>query len=326
MRKCWRIPLKAVDWKDENFRSSLQRDIEPLRGSIRAVGVISPLRVQPWGNGFRIISGFLRCQACVSEGMTEVDAEIRNEEGSDEMFLLEALHENRFTRGFTWAERAWVLNRVTKEWGKPRSWALEWLMPALDLPSTPRVLEHHLRVATLSESILRALTRHGCSLANGLRLTHWPAGDHGAVITLLERLHLGENLLRECLETIREISLREGVSPAVILERPECREILEDPQRDRPRRTQDFRAYLRRKRYPMLVSMEDAFHKARAQLGLVQKQSIQASPFFEEEGVKVSFRARSPLEFKDLARNLWKASRKEEALDSLFRATEQVPE
>jgi hypothetical protein len=301
----------------------MERDLEPLTVSIRSVGVITTPRFQSTNRGYRIISGFMRCQACRSLGIEHVDGEVSGSEVSDETLLLESLHENRFTRGFTWAERAWVLDRVVNSWGKSGQWAIEHVMPALELQQTTRSLQEHLKLSGVAESVQRALVNYGCSMANAQRLSSWPPEDQYALLSILEPLHLGENVLRECIVLLREICLRDGISLAAFLNEPECWEILNDSERDRPQRTRDFRFYLRRKRYPTLVAMEEAFREARRQLRFTPGLSVQHGEYFEEEGIRVSFRARNPEEFVQFCSGLWDASREREKIEALFRAEEE---
>jgi ParB family chromosome partitioning protein len=319
------IPMKLLDLEDETFRSSLQRQLEPLRGSIRLVGLLCPVRVQPQRGRFRVVSGFLRAEIVRSEGKEDLLVVKCDGEKSDEVLILETLHENRFTRGFSWAERAWVLGRIVQGWGKPRRWVIERVMPALDLHPAPRVLEEHLKVDVIAGAVKKAAIRSGCSMANALRIAQWSIPDQEALIPLFERLHLGENLLRECLERVVEIALREGVTPASFLSGEECRGVLENPKRDRPERTGDFRDYLRKKRYPTLFCMENAFRKAKARLAIPPKLSVEASSFFEETGIHVSFRARTTEEFQLFSEKLWEISRARKDLAALLQATEKPP-
>jgi hypothetical protein len=245
--------------------------------------------------------------------------------GDEKSLLLGALHENRFSRGFTWAERGWVLARICRLWAAERSWVLEQAMPAMGLSPAPRVLEDHLRLENLSDAVTRKLVRMGCSMGNALRLSRWAPPDQEAVAGVIPLLHLGENTLRECLEKIREIGLGERVSPRDLLADSEFQEILGDPDTERPLRTERFRACLNRRRYPGLVAMQGAFHRARSEMNLPREISLQPAPFFETRGVTVSFRARNAREFASLSRRLGKAGEETHKIDTLFRATEESP-
>jgi hypothetical protein len=316
------LPLDALDRRDETFRSSLERDPGPLALSLEAVGLVTPLRVQRRRGGVRLVSGFLRAEALLRLGEKEAVVEEVDGETPEDDLLLAALHENRFTRGFSWAERAWVLERALS--GRPgrKAWALERLLPALGLAPAPKLLEDHLKAATMPSSVRRALIRHGCSLANALRLAAWPSEAQSSLVPVLDRVHLGENVLREVLECAGEIGLREGVSPAEVLTAMAVQDVPEARAADGVQVAERLRGALRRRRYPALAAMEEAFGRARARLGLAGEISVQPSPYFEQAGVRIHFRARTPHAFREAAERLWKAAQRADALEALFRTVD----
>ncbi len=324
-RHCLRIPLEDIDLSDETFRCSYGRDSRALHSSIQAVGVLIPPRVQSLDSRWRIVSGFLRVEACRGRSVKDIDVEVVKQESPEDMLFLETLHENRFTRGFNWAEQAWVLDRLMGTWGWSRAQIMDRAMPVLGLQPAPKVLEALLRVGTIHGPLKREMIRNGCSLANALRISDWSLEDQMAFLPLLDRLHLGENLLREFLELIHEICLRDGISPAQFLKERQATEIIHDELRDRPWRTNSLRSYIRKRRYPSLVSMEEAFHGARSNLCLPRTISVRPSPFFEAKELTVSFRARTPGEMKSLCERLWEACQCEQDLQRLFKAMDAVP-
>jgi len=242
--------------------------------------------------------------------------------GGDEALFLQTLHENRFTRGYSWAERSSVLHRLVTLWEMDRPRVVQEAMPALGLAPSPKLLEEHLRAAILAEPVRRALIRNECSLANALRLARWRTEDQMALVPVLDGLHWGESLLRECLGLMWEIGMREGITAWAFLEDPEIAGIMTDPERDPPERTAAFRAILRRRRYPTLVAMEEGFRVAHSRLRLPSGVSLQPIPFFEERGVRVAFRARAPEEFKEFCRKLWCSCEEGSRVDDLFRSTD----
>jgi hypothetical protein len=314
------VPTKDLLPEDQTYRSSLERDPTPLVSSLRRMGVLIPLRLQEAGEGFRIVSGFLRAEAAMELGQDTVPAEVLGTEEPRET-LLAALHENNLTRGFTWPERTWVLERVMKQWDVPRDWILEELLPAMGLPPAPRALEDHLNAASIHPDLRRVLLRHGCSLANALRLGRMQQQDQEFFVALLPSLHLGENLLRECLELLWETSTRDGISPRQILSDAKLLEAMEARGQDRPQRAAVLREHLLRARMPHLSSMQEAFRKARKGLGLPSRISLQHNPFFESPGVTVGFTARTSREFVHISRRLWEASQRSELLAALFHST-----
>ncbi len=315
------VPTRELLIEDLTFRSSLERDSKDLAESMGKVGPLVPLRVQTSPDGLRIVSGFLRAEAALGLGLESLPAELL-EKKEPFSILLACLHENNLTRGFTWAERAWVLERLLYQWEVSRNWILTEVLPAMGLPSSPKSLEEHLRAASIRDDLRRALLRHGCSLANALRFSRLEPCDQQALVELLPSLHLGENLLREVLELLWEIQLRDGLRPSQILSDPKLLQAMDERGQDRPQRTSVLRQHLRKIRMPYLSSMVEAFDQARKALGLPPQVSIQHSEFFESMGVTVRFTAKIPGDFVQIAARLWEASQKEAAMRDLFEATD----
>lgn len=320
MKRSFRdVPTKELLWEDQTYRSSLERDTIALARSLDKVGILVPLRLQSTSGGLRVVSGFLRAQAALSLGWESLPAEVL-EPGEPMPILLASLHENNLTRGFTWAEQAWVLERVLGKWGAHRDLILEEFLPAMGLPPSPKILEEYLKVSSIRDDLRRALVRQGCSMANALRLSRMESQDQETFVALLPSLHLGENLLREFLELLWEIQIRDRILPREILSDPELLRAMEARGKDRPQRTDVLRRHLLRIRMPNLSSMEEAFHKAKGALGLPSAVSIQHSGFFESLGVTVRFTAKTPNDFIEMSRRLWEASQKGDILETLFQA------
>lgn len=313
------VPTKDLLWKDQTYRSSLDRESVPLARSFGKVGILVPLRLQAAQEGLRVVSGFLRAEAAASLGWETLPGELL-EPGDPLRTLLASLHENNFTRGFTWAERTWVLERVIQNWDAPRDWILGELLPAMGLPPSPKILEEHLKTSSIREDLRRALVRQGCSLANALRLSRMHPQDQEAFVALLPSLHLGENLMREFLEVLWEIQMRDGISPRQILSDKDLLGAMAERGEDRPQKTNVLRSHLLKIRMPNLSSMEASFHKARGALGLSSQVAIKHSEFFESLGVSVGFNAKTPKDFVEMSRRLWEASQNQEALETLFQA------
>ncbi|MGQ9857979.1 MAG: hypothetical protein ACUVS3_04720 [Thermodesulfobacteriota bacterium] len=318
------VPLEELRLQDETYRSSLGRDPSPLEDSVRKVGLLSPLRLEKTSRGLRIVSGFLRAEVAARLGLGAVQAQVL-EPGPPFQRLLEASHENLLGRGFTWAERAWVLDRALRRWEISRSHIMDELLPALGLPSTGRALEDHLRVASIPTHLLVALTRNGCSLSNALRLARLEPKDQELFVKLLPKVHLGENLLRECLDLLWEIKMRDGMGLGDILEDPQLVQEMDSSGEDRRQRGEVFRRHLRRVRMPSLSAMESAFLKAKTRLGLPSEVSVLHSPFFEEVGVTVTFRAKSAEQLTEKSRRLWEACCETEAVKALMESTRFLP-
>jgi len=81
LEKIMKIPLEEIhDFKDHPFRVRMDEDMEKLIESVHENGVLIPVMVRPDkdGNGYEMIAGHRRKFAMNANGMTEVDAIVRD--------------------------------------------------------------------------------------------------------------------------------------------------------------------------------------------------------------------------------------------------------
>jgi hypothetical protein len=128
------------------------------------------------------------------------------------------------------------------------------------------------------------------SLPIVLLLKELPTEDALAVTSLYESLPMGLNKQREVLLFLKEISARDGVPLKRLLEEESLNEILNNDNIDGNVKSRQLRAYLRKKRFPRLVEVEEAFHENVHALNL--GGAIQVSPPPQFEGCRFTMTIR----------------------------------
>ncbi len=83
----------------------------------------------------------------------------------------------------------------------------------------------------------------------------WEERDQEALWCLAKELQIGENHLRDLIDWLEEISLRDDKPPAKILERQEIQRVLSRPL-SRNDKLKEVKAELRKLRYPRLSQLE----------------------------------------------------------------------
>lgn len=314
-----KVDLGDLDLSDLTYCSSLDRDTGPLLSSVERVGLIVPPRVQERDGRLVIVSGFLRVQAAVRLSMKILPVHITTQSDPVET-LLSSLHENRFTRGFSWIERTWVLERALEWFRVPEQWAIDELLPAMGLEPAKEILRQHMVAASIPLDVRRKLALLGCSLANAIRIASLEKEDQMVLADFLTSSHMSESMLRECIELLKEIAMRDGLRVRDILCSPQVKGALERAEGDRVQRGKALREQLLRWRMPRWTELRDRFERAKGRLKLPRGVSVKTSPFFETKGVTVTFEARSPQEFVEIVEKLKNASSHWEALRELFSA------
>jgi len=89
--------------------------LEELAQSIRANGVLQPILVRHWGDGYQIISGERRYQACKIVGLTHIPAVLRDL--NEQQTLLAGLIENIQREDLNPVEEAMTLRQIVLEFG-----------------------------------------------------------------------------------------------------------------------------------------------------------------------------------------------------------------
>jgi hypothetical protein len=121
----------------------------------------------------------------------------------------------------------------------------------------------------------------------------WAPSDREALATLVLSLKIGENHLREMMDWLEEIALRDGRSIQDILaERAIC-DAGTDPRLGRADRLKRVKEQLRRRRYPRLAQTEDQIRTQISALKLHPEIHLSVVPGLEGGQLKVEFQSGS---------------------------------
>ena len=311
------VPLRAIDFRDERFRTSSVPPPEGLLRSIQKVGLVSPPVVCRRERRYVLVTGWKRALACRSLGFRRLAALIIPEK-SDRRLLLMAVDDNVATRELGLAEKATVLLKLGKS-GQARSSLIKEYAPRLGLPATFDVLEGMLALARADRVLRDFVSEKSSSLAVVKALLRFPPGDIRPLLPLLRTL--GQNKQRQVLEDLWDIVRRDGISVRSLLRRKRFRGSLDSPSLSLVQKAEGIRKRLRTVRYPALSAREEAFHAARRKVRWPGGVSVQPSPFFEEECVAISFRSGNRQELQAVLEKLREAAARE-GIDGLFREKE----
>ena len=124
-------------------------------------------------------------------------------------------------------------------------------------------------------------------------------------------MKLGENHFREVLDWCIEVSLRDGVSVAVILRRDDVVLVLRDAHLGRNDKLKHVKDTLRRLRYPRLTRIEGEITKRLRALKTDPRISLAVAPGLEG-GVKVQLSAQSAESLERLALEVASIAREED--------------
>jgi len=124
-------------------------------------------------------------------------------------------------------------------------------------------------------------------------------------------LKAGENHLRDLMDWLEEIELRDGVVISELLQSKTMTDIRTDPRLGRADRLKRLKDQVRRIRFPRLSQIEDSIQAKIRQLKLQPAVKLLVPAGLEGGDLQIEFTARSPAEFKSIVANLGAAAESE---------------
>ena len=139
----------------------------------------------------------------------------------------------------------------------------------------------------------------------------WEPPASAALCRLALALRIGENHLRDLMDWLEEIALRDGRAIDAILADGVISDIETDPRLGRADKLKRVKEEVRRQRFPRLARAEDALRARIVELKLQPEITISAPVGLEGGRLRVEFSPSNPQEFKKLAAKLADAADKE---------------
>ena len=139
----------------------------------------------------------------------------------------------------------------------------------------------------------------------------WDQADRDALYRLAVALKVGENHLRDLMDWLEEISLRDGLQVRRILGDGSIGALESDPRLGRADKLKRIKDRIRRWRFPRLAQTEDAIRARIQELKLQPKIRLTVPQGLEGGRLRVEFDAASQDELRRLVAKLTEATGKE---------------
>lgn len=164
----------------------------------------------------------------------------------------------------------------------------------------------------MSEPEIRAYAKekafHPQTLARWLA---WEQPDRDALYRLAVALKVGENHLRDLMDWLEEVSLRDGLQIRRILGDGSITSLESDPRLGRADKLKRIKDQIRRRRFPRLAQTEDSIRARIHELKLQPEIRLTVPPGLEGGRLRVEFDAASQDELQRLIAKLADATGKE---------------
>ena len=143
------------------------------------------------------------------------------------------------------------------------------------------------------------------------RWLSWQADDADALAGLAISLKISENQLRDLMDWLEEIALRDRQSIHAILTSKSIDESATDPRLGRADRLKRIKERIRRLRFPRLAETEDTIRAKIQDLKLHPEIHVTVPPGLEGGQLNIEFAAASHAELRQLAAKLTAAADKD---------------
>lgn len=260
------VNLAQIDFRDDTFRITTEKQVDNLIHSIKHVGMLNrPLLLKKEAT-YTIISGFRRIEACRRLNWYQLDAMVLNDDAEKLKCIKYAITDNAFQRPLNLIEKSRSIEILSEFIKDVKSLSRE--LSVLGLPEHPAMINKLKGICRLPEPFQNSILSNTISLAMVLELAGMPKNDAKGFLKLFNTLKLSLNKQREIVTLVKEIAMREDKSFLQVIEDAYHKNILMNEDLDKIQMAQNIRIYLKQRRFPTIADTEKSFEKYRQELNL----------------------------------------------------------
>lgn len=260
------VNLTQIDFRDDTFRITTEKQVDNLVHSIKHVGMLNrPLLLKKEAT-YTIISGFRRIEACRRLNWYQLEAMVLNDDAEKLKCIKYAITDNAFHRPLNLIEKSRSIEMLSEFIKDIKGLTTE--LSVLGLSEHPSMISKLKGICRLPEPIQKSILSNTISLAMVLELAGMSKNDAEGFLKLFNTLKLSLNKQREIVMLVKEIAMREDKSFLQVIEEAYHKNILMNEDLDKIQMAQNLRIYLKQRRFPTIADTEKSFEKYRQKLNL----------------------------------------------------------
>ena len=282
------ISLDQINRQDDGFRITTREDVGDLLASIEHIGLVTPPLLVKQNSEYTIVSGFRRIAACRKLGWDDIIAGILAPGLTPFQHLRLAIAENALQRPLNLIETSRALHKIS-EYSKSFQQVAE-TAAICGLPTHMAVIKKIKDLCMLPLPVQHSILKETISLAMAAELAGLEPQTAIDFALFFEELKLSLNKQREMVMLVGEIARREDIAIQQVLAHQKLQQIVNNQKLDRGQKQRRIRRFLRRWRFPQIVTAEQhyEFHLKQLKLG----PDIQLIPPKEFEGITYALTVR----------------------------------
>ena len=218
------IPIERIERNPYQPRTVFEVDqLDQLRASIVAHGVLQPVLVTETLEGYRLIAGERRVRAAQLAGLTRIPAIVRQAAGREQLEL--ALVENLQRADLNAVEEAHAYRQLVDEFG------LSHDQIAVRVGRARSTVANTIRILELAQATLDAIGTGRISAGHGRALLGLDPARQADLLALIERRGLSVRQVEELARRLREEPGTAGPARAAVTLDGEMERVEEDLRR-----------------------------------------------------------------------------------------------
>jgi hypothetical protein len=266
------VALDRISRTDTRFCVSYPLEDPVLFASITAFGIRMPLLLLDT-TPYTVVAGFKRLDAAHRLGLSVVPCCISRMNEKDA--VLTAITDN-IKRPLNMVERALGLDKLAQS-GFSRD-AMYGMMKLFGYEPHEKILQNFLALAHADHETKRFIVEHAANMTIVELLFAFENGDRNGIVRLLTAMHPTFSQLREILQYLLLVKVKEGELPW-----DKLRAVFTADQ---------LKLSLKKRTHPILSTLEDRLKEIRTKAGLPPQITLTVDPFFERESIDITIRAR----------------------------------
>ncbi len=260
-----------------------------------------PILVMMPENGarYQVIGGIQRFEAARAAGAAQLPAYLV--ERMDSPLDLLKLAADYYTP-LTLIDKARLIG-IARNMGFSKTRIAAGLFEALDIPPQNHLVNDYLFLLKLPRELQQLVVEKDLSLKRALIFQR--AAEHlDWVVQLIKNLHLGINMTAEIIQNIWEMAQRDKTDFRTKAEQVGLWELADEPSEDPRPVVLDIRAKINAARMPLLTAAGARLRQTIDDLNLPDSVKIKWDPYFEKQGIELTFHAKDLEELRTILRRL----------------------
>jgi ParB/RepB/Spo0J family partition protein len=295
-----KISVAAIDLQDRSFKIRVDTGDDELKESVEKTGIINCpyLMFLKDEAKYKIVCGFRRIKAASDLGLKDITANIIDDYSDEKELFLLALHDNLAGLPLNLVEKANAVKSLLKYFQEEE--VIKKYLHLLGLPPVFSCLEELLLIEGLDSEIKQGIVNGTVAKKNGLSLSG--LGSDGLLLyRLFMQVNLSTSKQAEIIDSCCDILRRDRLSIPEIINEKEITEALSREDLTLSQKGDKIRLFLRKKRFPMLIILEDRFLNLKKKLGLSKNIRFEPPPSFEGDVYSLQLNFRNVEELKSSA-------------------------